>query len=888
MKRLGSNDFPAAPRLARWLVALRVPPREREFVLGDLDEGYADRLASADIRAARLWYWSQVLSTLRSSWHIAPAPHHTRRGDGSMTSLWSDLRFVLRSLARAPLFALLVILTLTVGIGATSALFSVVYPVLLAPPPYPESDRLMMLSERAADGGDDGIGWLTFDDTRRETQVFSSMAAMSYWTPTLQSGDDVLSLNGQRVSHTFFKTLGVRPALGRDFTAEEDRMETRRVVILSDALWRSHFGADPSIVGRTTLINGTAYLVAGVMPRDFQSLLYPQAELWGPLGYEPTTESACRSCHHLRVIGRLRPGISLAGAKEQLDAYFASLKQRYPDQYGAVTARVWTLREEVSGKVRASLIGLFAAVGLLLLLACANVANLFLGRTGERQTELSVRMALGAERSRLVRLVSVEAVVLAVIGGLLGVLVAWSGTRLLVAFLQIPPALATRVSTAAPVLVFALLMTTVSALIGGTLPALLSLKESVLADIRVGSRSMVGRTRHRLRNGVVVAEVALAVMLLVGAGLQVRSLQKTLQVTTGFVAQGVETLEVGVIGPRYLPDGAARNYFAQFLERAAAVPGVQAVAISSQLPLGGGYDAWGVHRQDKPSEHPETDPDAQRFAVSPQYLDVMRIPVVKGRGFTAADRAGAPYVILLNRAAVRKIFGGDDPIGVRVRIGGSDTPDRTVVGIVDDVHHLSLERNIESQMYVPYDQFKNEESDFMVVARTSGAPSAAGQALRGVAKSLDPGSVVSKIQSMDDVVDAAMKNRRLASSLIGAFALIALLLASGGLYGVMSASVTERGREMGLRTALGASPTSVVRLVVRRGILLTTVGSAIGAAGVIAAQRLIQQFIFGVTPSDPVTLLAVVLVLTMIALIACMLPALRASRVDPAVALRGD
>lgn len=805
-----------------------------------------------------------------------------------MTSLWSDLRFVLRSLSRSPLFAALVILTLTVGIGATSALFSVVYPVLLAPPPYPESDRLMMLSERAANGGDDGIGWMTFDDTRRETKVFSSMAAMSYWTPTLQAGGDVLSLNGQRVSHTFFKTLGVRPALGRDFTPEEDRMETRRVVILSDALWRSHFGADPLIVGRTTIMNGTAYLVAGVMPRDFQSLLYPQAQVWGPLGYDPTTDSSCRTCHHLRVVGRLRPGVSLAGAQEQLDTYFHSLKQRYPDQYGTVGARVWTLQEEVSGKVRASLLGLFAAVGLLLLLACANVANLFLGRTGERQTELSVRMALGAERSRLVRLVSVEAVVLAVVGGVLGVLLAWSGTRLLVAFLQIPPTLATRVSTAAPVLGFALLMTTVSALIGGTLPALVSLKDSALADIRVGTRGVVGRTPRRLRNGVVVVEMALAVMLLVGAGLQVRSLQKTLQVTTGYVATGVETMAVGVVGPRYQQEGSARAYFSQFLERAGAVPGVQAVAISTQLPLGGNFDSWGVHRQDKPSANPETDPDAQRFAVSPQYLDVMRIPVIKGRGFTAADRAGAPYVVLFNQAAVKKIFGGDDPIGVRVRIGGLDGPDRTVVGIVDDVHHLSLERNIESQMYLPYDQFKYEESDYLVVARTGGDPAAIGPSLKAVAKALDPGSVVSKVRTMEEVVDSATKNRRLASSLIGAFAVIALLLAIGGLYGVMSASVTERGREMGLRTALGASRTSVVRLVVRRGVLLTSVGSAIGAAGIVATQGLMRQFIFGVSPGDPATLVLVVMVLMMIALVACLVPALRASRVDPAVALRGE
>jgi putative ABC transport system permease protein len=860
--------------------------REREFVLGDLDEGFATRQALHGAWRARIWYWNQAVSMLRSSWHREARVQHSRPRDRSMTSLWADLRYVVRALRRAPLFSLLVILTLTVGIGATSALFSVVYPVLLAAPPYPGSDRLMMLSERGSDGGDEGIGWLTFDDARREADVFSSMAAMSFWTPTLQSGDAVIRLNGQRVSHTFFRTLGVRPALGRDFNPEEDRIETRRVAILSDALWRRQFGADSGIVGRTTLINGTAYLVAGVMPPDFQSLLFPQAEIWGPLGYDANHDSACRTCHHLRVIGRLRDGISLAGARERLDAYFATLRQRHPDQYGTVGALVRTLHDEVSGDVRASLLGLFAAVGLLLLLACANVANLFLGRTGERHTELSVRMALGAERYRLVRLVSMEAMVLAVVGGLLGVLLAWGGTRFLVDFLRIPPELATRVSTAAPVIVFALLATTLSAVVGGTLPALLALKESALADIRVGTRSLIGGVRHRLRNMLVVAEVAVAVALLVGAGLQIRSLQRALDVDTGFQSSGVLTMEVGLAGPRYAEDGAARAYFRELLERASAVPGVQSMAITSQLPLGGNFDGRGIHREDRPSANPETDPSAQRFSVSPRYLDAMKIRVVKGRGFTAADRQGTEPVVLFNEAAVKEIFGGEDPVGKRVRMGGNQGDWRTVVGVVADVRHISLERDVESQIYTPYDQLPFEESDYVLVARTNTDPSALANAITGVARSLDPGVVISRVQPMVEVVGAATQSRRLASSLIGAFALIALLLASGGLYGVMSASVIERSREMGLRTALGATPRSVVGLVVSRGFLLTTAGCVIGAAGVIAARNVLRQFVFGVTPSDPLTLALVVVALSVVALLACFVPAWRAAHIDPAITLR--
>jgi putative ABC transport system permease protein len=880
------TDFPAAPRVARWLLSLRVPEREREFVLGDLAEGYAMRRSSVGAWYAWTWYWKQTVSMLRSRWHRQARPNPSPRREHSMTSLWSDLRYVTRALRRAPLFSVLVVLTLTVGIGATSALFSVVYPVLLAAPPYPGSDRLVMLSERNANGADDGIGWLTFDDTQREAEVFSSMAAVAYWSPTLQSGDAVLRLNGQRVSHTFFRTIGTRPALGRDFAPEEDRMETRRVAILSDALWRRHFGADSSIVGRTALINGVGYLIAGVMPANFQSLLFPQAEIWGPLGYDSNGDSSCRTCHHLRVIGRLRDAISLDGARERLDAFFATLRQRHPDQYGSVGALVRTLQDEVSGDVRASLLGLFAAVGLLLLLACANVANLFLGRTGERHTELSVRMALGAERSRLVRLVSLEALVLALGGGVFGVLVAWGGTRVLVDFLEIPPELATRVSTAAPVILFALLATTLSAVVGGTLPALLALKESALADIRVGTRSLVGHVRHRLRNALVVAEVALALSLLVGAGLQIRSLQRALLVETGYESAGVLTMEVGLTGPRYQEDGAARAYFRQLLAQTSEIPGVQAVGITTQLPLGGNFDSRGVHRDDKPSANPSDDPSAQRFAVSPEYLEAMKIRIVRGRGLTSQDREGSALAVLFNEAAVREIFGGEDPIGKRVRVSGDDGPASTVVGVVANVRHLSIERDVESQFYMPFDQTRYEESDYVLVARTATDPSSIATAVTRAARALDPGVVLTNVRPMRDVVGDATQSRRLASALIGAFAAIALLLATGGLYGVMTASVIERSREMGLRTALGATPRSVLGLVLKRGVMLTMFGCAIGIGGVIVAHSLLRQFVFGVTPTDPITLVVVVASLGVVALGACVIPAWRAAHVDPAITLR--
>ncbi|HEV8151242.1 MAG TPA: ABC transporter permease [Gemmatimonadales bacterium] len=445
-----------------------------------------------------------------------------------MTSLLADLRFVLRSLRRAPVFSALVVLTLLIGIGATSALFSVVYPVVLARPPYPDSDRLVMVWERSPSGEKDNIGFLTGADIRKETHSLASLAMISYWNPTVRTGDQAERLNGARVSHEYFATLGVRPAMGRDFTGEEDHPDTRRVVLLSNALWRRQFGGDSSVVGGSTLINGVPYRIAGVMPATFQDLLLPQAEIWSPLGYEASLPWACRTCHHLRAVARLRSGVTRAAATQEIDAFMRTLRERYPDQYSLVGARLPTLHEEVTGDVRPPLLGLFVAVLLLLLLACANVANLFLGRTGERQTDLAIRLALGAARGRLVRLVSLEAAVLSFAGGALGMLAAWLGTRLLPGLMQVPETLARGAAMAPPVLGLGLVLTAFSAVIGGTLPAFLALGESALSDIRVGSRALLGRVRHRLRNAVVVTEVALAVLLLAGAGLQVRSLRETL------------------------------------------------------------------------------------------------------------------------------------------------------------------------------------------------------------------------------------------------------------------------------------------------------------------------------------------------------------------------
>ena len=885
MTRLGPTDYRAPPRLARMLLALRVPREEREFVKGDLDEGHAAQLRRHGAGAARLWYWRQVVSLLRYPHSSRPTPAVPRPRGPSMSSLWSDLRFALRALRRAPFFSSMVIVTLLIGIGAVSAVFSLIYPVLLAEPPYPEPERLVMIWERTKTGERDNVGFLTGEDVRRESSSLASLALISSWGPVVQAGEEARRLNGARVSHQFFRTLGVAPWLGRDFAPEEDRYDTRQVVLLSHALWRRLYGGDSSIVGRTTLINGTAYLVAGVMPPGFRDLLSPQAELWAPLGYQAEQPWACRTCHHLRAVARLKPGVTLAAATRDVERVLAVLRARYPTEYGSVGAAMPTLRSQLSGDVRPPLLALFVAVALLLLLACANVGNLFLGRAGERENELAIRLALGAERGRLVRLVTLEAVVLSLLGGGLGVAAGWVTLKAVLSVGAIPPQLLGRITLAWPVLGFALVATALGALTGGTLPAVLAVRESKLADFRAGGRALLGRIRHRLRNVVVVAEVALAVLLLAGAGLQVRSLRKTLAVETGFEPERVAVLDVALRGAKYDSAGSTRSYYRALLSEAEALPGVASVAVTSQLPLGGNFDANGVHLEDHPAANPEEDPSAQRFAVSPGYFTTMGITVLRGRGFTPADREGAALVVVLNRSGVERLFGKEDPLGRRLKVGGIDGPWRTVVGIVEDVRHLSLEGPLESQVYLPFDQNAYEESDLSLVAQSRGGPPALA-GLAGVARRLDAGVALSELRGMDEVIGTVVAPRRLALLLIGAFAGIAVALALGGLYGVIAASVIERVRELGLRAALGATPGRLVGMILARGLTLALAGTAIGLGGLLAAQRLLTRFVFGVPVGDPVTLVGVTLLLGAVALLACLVPAIRATRVDPLIAMR--
>jgi len=891
MTRLGPTDYRAPHRLARLLIALRVPAEEREFVKGDLDEGMALVRQERGRWIALVWYARQLTSLLVNR-RIAAASSpslssQASRNELSMPTLF-DLRMALRSLRRAPLFSTLVMFTLVIGIGATLAVFNVVYSALLAPPPYPDPDRLVVLWERSSAGEKENIGWLTGTDISKETRSFSSVAMISYWGPIARFGEHARQLNGIRVSHTYFRTLGVRPLIGRDFTPEEDQsVATRRVAILSFALWRSLYGGDTSIVGKSASINGVPYLIAGVMPKGFRDVFTPLTEIWGPLGYSPDYVPACRTCRHLRAIARLRPEVSLTAARQELDVFQQSLKSRHPTEYASVGMTVPTLQTETGGRFKPSLLGLLGAVTLLLALACINVGNLFLGRSGEKHQDLVIRMALGADRGRLLGLVSLEALILALSGGGLGALVGWYGSRKLLTLQSIPPALADGASPLVPMIGIALLASVVAALIGGSLPALLTLRESALQEIRVGTRSVSNRLRHRLRHGIVIAEVALAVILLASAGLQVRTLRHALSVDPGFDPAGVTTTAISLVGPQYDSAGSTRTFYRNLLGGVEAIPGVEAAAVVNQLPLGGNFDASGVHREDRTQPNPELDPSAQRFAVSPGYFDAMRIALLRGRPITPADREGSDPVAWLNRSGATRIFGTDDPIGKRIKMGGMDGPWYTVVGIVEDVRHLSLDGEIENQMYLPFDQNQYEESALTLVTRGRGEVRAFEPGVSAAIKRLDPGAATSAM-SMNEVVRRQLGARRLALSLIGGFAVIALILALGGLFGVVSASVTERLREIGVRSALGATPGRLIRMVAAQGLGLVLAGTAIGIGGMLAARGIMTRFVVGVSPGDPLNFVGVAGLLGLVAMMAMIVPAVRASRVDPLTVMRSE
>jgi putative ABC transport system permease protein len=801
-----------------------------------------------------------------------------------------DLRHAARMLLKNPGFTVVAVLTLAIGIGANTAIFSLVNGILLRPLPYRDPGRLTIVWEKDDRGKQDNVGFATYVDWRAQSKSFEELALYRSWAPVLQA-DEPEQLSGLRVTNNFFRMLGVHLQFGRDFRPEEDLPAASQVVILGHDLWQRRFNSDPSIIGRAISMNAATYIVAGVLPADFQSLfsMDPQAgpvDIWGVLGYDASLPWACRTCHHLVAIGRLRPGVTLPQANAEMDTISSALWKAYPKEYSSAGVILTPLRENLVGPVSNTLYVLLGAVSFVLLIACANLANLLLARTTQREREMAVRTALGAPRLRIVRQLLAENCLLAGLGAAAGLLLAfWTPQILRVLGASELPRLR-EVAVDSHVLLFTLLVALLTGILSGLAPALRLSKTNLHDSLKEGARGTSTGIGRRVGSSLVVSEIALSLTLLVGAGLLLRSLSQVLGVSTGFDPSHVLTMRTSVLGHRYNDNDNLRQFFTKALASVSALPGVQSAAVTSQVPLGGNMDRYGFHVEGKIHPNPELDENAERFCVSPGYLDAMRIRLLRGRDISGSDTSSVQQVILINQATARSMWPNEDPIGKRVKLGGVGLPWWTVVGVVADVHHAGLDVTPAMQFYVPHAQWPFPDSDMTFTIRTAGSPATLASAAQQAIHAVDSTQPLSRVMALEDYVGISVQGRRFSSILLSAFAVIALLLSALGIYGVTSYSVAQRTREIGIRMALGAQRKEVFALLLRQAVFLVVFGVALGVIASSALTRFLASMLFEVSPTDPATFLIVVFLLVGIAALACWIPARRAMSVDPIVALR--
>ena len=881
-----SREPNTPPRVALWLLQHLLPEDERESFVGDLLEDLETRLAPHSAEGARRWFWRQTLIALLTLRRRRPIAEPIEpAGDSPMLMFLSDLRLGVRLLRRSPAFTILAVLTIALGVGATTAIFSVADPILFRPLPFPRAERLVLIGERDADGSLSNVGYPTYVDFARDATTLERAAAAGSWQVTLDGGGAPERVNGQRVSPTFFSMLGVRLALGRDFNAAEDTPGTNQVVIISHGLWARRYGSDSSIVGKPISINGNAYLLVGVLPASFESVIAPGAEIWRVLGYDTSLPYACRTCRHLRMFARLRTGVTRERASAELNGISARLVREYPKEYPAAGTIVEPLGDATMGSSRPVLWAVLGASILVLLIAGANVANLQLARALRREEEFAIRSALGAGRGRLTAQLVAEGIVLALIGGVVGMLVARATLGALVSRLPATMPRLGAIGLDTTALAVGAMITLLLGVVSGLVPAL---RGGGTAALRAGGRRLVGG-RHVARAGLVVTEMALALMLLVGAGLLARSLLRLLSVDPGFDATRLLTLQTQASGPKYPDSSSVYANHDRIREAVAALPGVESVGIASQLPLGGNVDSYGVDAQDKPLANPELAPYADRYTVSPDFMETMGIGIRRGRGFTTADNSDvAPLVAIVSGALASRIWPGEDPVGKRIRMGGPNGPWRTVIGVAANIHHRGLDASEATQVYVPERQWIFADNSVALVVRTRGDPESLAHPVRAAVQAVDLTQPITAIESMEQVIAASTAQRRLALLLFVSFAGVALVLAVAGIYGVLAGAVAERTREIGVRTALGAPPRTILVMVLLQGARLAAAGLFLGLIGALSLGRFLHSLLYGVGATDPATLGGVALLLAVVALAACLLPALRALGVDPNTALRAE
>ncbi len=854
-------------------------------VLGDTARNAP--LAHADGLVTR---WRRALDARRAARH-SHITRELRREDWMMSSILQDVRYALRAMLAARGFTAVVLLTLMLGIGANAAIFSVVNGVLLRPLPYADPDRLVSILHNDAYSS---VSEPEFADYKRDSRTFAGLAAWAFGSGNLTGdGEEPEVAQAARVSDGFFRILGVSPRLGRAFLPEEDTPNGAPVVILSHGLWQRRFGGDPAIIGKDVAINGRPRTVVGVMPPRFE---YPSKDvaLWVPLRLN-FDSLWTRNNHYLRMIGRLAPDATLERATTELTALAARMSVDFPDVYAPgspLIPQLTPVEDVLLGKTRPYLYALLGAVGFVLLIACVNVANLLLARGEARRKDTAIRSALGASRTRIIRQALTESALHSLFGGVLGLALAWAGVRLLVGLAPegIPRIEEIRVDV--PVLAFTLALAILTGLVFGVVPALRSARSDAGEALKDAGRTTgQGRGLARARSALVVAEIALAVVMLAGAGLMLRSLWKLQAIDLGFSPENVLTMRVNLPQAAY-PEERPALFYAGLLDRVHALPGVRAAAIVGDLPIGDAHSTWSILIDNAPMTTVSNAKGAMPQQVTPRYFETMRIPVVRGRPFTPQDRANAPLVVVVNEAMAKEMWPGKDPIGGTVKMLNETSPRATVVGVVKDVRNNGFLGEVPSTMYFPHEQ-AGQSAYFTpavmnLVVRTSGDPLAVAPAIRGILRELEPLAPVSRVTTMEQIVASSVAGRRFTTQLLTGFAVLALLLAGIGTYGVISYGVTQRTFELGLRMALGAERKQVLRLVLGEGLRLALIGAALGIGGAILASRVIRGMLVSVTGSDPATLSVVLVVLVGVALLASLIPASRAMRVSPMSVLRGE
>ncbi len=812
-----------------------------------------------------------------------------------LDTLRQDAQYAVRSFLKAPSFAAIVLTTLALGIGASTAIFSMVNGILLKPLPLPDPDRLVYSNEVNAKGDLISISWPNYLDWRTRVKSFEALG-LSRDEPLVLTGvERAERLRARRVTANFFTVLGVSPLLGRAFTDADDRPAAPPVVILTDRFWRGQLSGDPSALGRTIKLDDVAYTVVGVTPAGFEfpSSSFPRPHdlfvSMGPVSGSPNLID--RGNHNgFSSIGRLRSGATVESAERELKEIAAALEREYPNTNSAISVRTRPLAVQLVGDMRLTLLALVGAVGCLLLIACMNVANLLVARGAGRQHELAVRAALGGGRARLMRQLLVESTIISIAGGALGIAIAgW----LLHALVAVAPDGTPRIGQVvidARALLFALAASTTSGLVFGVLPAFqASGVNAQHALVRARSTGFAARS-HRLRRGLMVVEIALALVLLTGAGLMMRTLHELTSVDTGIRTDHLLTTRLNLAGAQWTVPKRI-TFFDNLAARLRALPGVTHVAFTFSLPIDGSNWNSVFIAGDKPLPERAKLPSAAFTPISTGYFEAMGMRLVRGRLFDATESPDSPRTIVINETLAKRLWPGEDPIGKRLKQGWPETPPtispwRDVVGVVSDVKMNGVSSETPLQVYIP--AIQEPPRSMAIVIRTATDAASLGPSVEAAVRELDKDLPLFQMRTMDRMLDGSLARQRMSMTIFVVFAFVALVLASVGLYGVVSHGVTERTREIGVRMALGAEQRHVLGLVVRQGLTTTAIGAAVGIAGAVAASRLIEGLLFGVTPTDPVTFAAVAATLAIVAVTACYVPAWRATRVDPTTALRSE